>query len=300
MNTRSFASALTATFVVVAAVACSDSTAPAGSSSASASAQFEAAVTPDLAPSAGEDAATNYAFMSGADMTSSGVSFSVSAPGAAVAGVAVSPIVNVPPGGGAATWISPSCVFNAATGRFACPPVKKGNQTYTVSYALMDINGATQSSYNKSTTASANFIVADTGATSFTTNGNTFSDTTYRLHNRTVSNLLGDTVHVWNGTGTGLVHSTRAGQIAKIYSFTSADTSTGIAFKQPRDINPYPLRGTMARTYTVVRTRQASDTTTHTTTRQVLITFNGTANVPMVINGVSYSLNLDTHKVTKQ
>ncbi|MDQ6738183.1 MAG: hypothetical protein M3Z30_10855 [Gemmatimonadota bacterium] len=300
MNTRSFASALTATLIVAAAVACSDSTAPAGSSAASASAQFEVAVTPDLAPSAGEDVSTDYAFMSGADMTGSGASFSISAPGATIVGVAPSAIVNTPPSGGAATWISPSCVFNAGTGRFNCPPVKKGAQTYTVSYALMDIKGTTQSAYNKSTTASINFIVADTGATSFSSNGNSFSDTTYRLHNRTVSNLLGDTVHVWNGTGSGSVHSTRSGQILKIYSFVSVDTATGVAFKQPRDINPYPLRGTMAKDYTVVRTREASDTTTHTTTRHVLVTFNGTANVPMVINGANYTLNLDTHKVTKQ
>lgn len=238
--------------------------------------------------------------MSGADMTSSGASFSISAPGAAIVGVGVSPIVNTPPAGGSATWISPSCVFNAGIGRFTCPPVKKGSQTYTTSYALMDINGATQSAYNKATTASVNFIVADTGATAFTDNGNSFSDTTYRLHNRTVSNLLGDTVHVWNGTGAGSVHSTRQGQILKVYTFASVDTASGVAFKQPRDINPYPLRGTFTKDYTVIRTRQASDTTTHTTTRQVLVTFNGTANVPMVINGVSYSLNLDTHKVTKQ
>jgi hypothetical protein len=31
-----------------------------------------------------------------------------------------------------------------------------------------------------------------------------------------------------------------------------------------------------------------------------VVTFNGTANVPMTINGTAYTLNLDTHKVTKQ
>lgn len=299
MKTRSLVSALTVALVVVGAVACSDSTAP-GGTSPSASASFEAAVTQDLAPSAGEDIATDYSFMSGADMTSSGASFSVNAPGATIIGVGVSPSVNTPPAGGSATWISPSCVFNAGTGRFNCPPLTRGSQTYTTSYALFDINGATLSAYNKATTASINFIVADTGQTSFSANSNTFTDTTYRLHNRTVSTLLGDTVHTWNGSGTGSIHSTRTGQIRKVYTFSSVDTASAIRFRQPRDINPYPLGGTFAKNYTVVRTRAATDTTTHTTTRQVLVTFNGTANVPMTINGVAYSLNLDTHKVTKQ
>ncbi len=299
MKSRSFVSALAATLLVAGAVACSDSTAP-GAGSPSASAAFEAAVTPDLAPSAGEAVATDYAFMSGADLTGAGASFSVSAPGAVIVGAGVSPIVNAPPAGGSATWISPSCIFNAGTGRFNCPPLTRGTQTYTTSYALFDINGTTQSAYNKATTASINFIVADTGATSYAANSNTFSDTTYRLHNRTVSTLLGDTVHTWNGTGTGSVHSTRTGQISKVYTFASIDTASAIRFRQPRDINPYPLGGTFVKNYTVVRTREASDTTTHSTTRQVVVTFNGTVNVPMTINGTAYMLNLDTHKVTKQ
>ena len=298
MKTRSLLSTLTAAIVVAAGVACSDSTAPGTSPSPSAS--FEASVTADLAPSAGEDVATDYSFMSGADLTGSGASFAINSPGATIVGAGVSPIVNAPPAGGSAAWISPSCVFNAATGRFACPPMKRGTQTYTVSYALFDANGTTQSAFNKSTTASINFIVADTGQTSFSANQNTFSDTTYRLHNRTVSTLLGDTVHTWNGSGTGSVHSTRTGQITKTYTFSSVDTATAIKFRQPRDINPYPLSGTFVKNYTVVRSREASDTTTHTTTRQVVVTFNGTVNVPMTINGTAYTLNLDTHKVTKQ
>ncbi|HEY5086465.1 MAG TPA: hypothetical protein VII66_03815 [Gemmatimonadaceae bacterium] len=233
-------------------------------------------------------------------MTSSGASFSINAPGATIAGVGASPSVNVPPSGGSATWISPSCVFNPAIGRFNCPPITKGTQTYTTSYALFDINGTTQSAFDKATTASINFIVADTGQTSYSANSDTFTDTTYRLHNRTVSTLLGDTVHTWNGSGTGSVHSTRTGQISKVYTFSSIDTASAVRFRQPRDINPYPLGGTFVKNYTVVRTREASDTTTHTTTRQVVVTFNGTVNVPMTINGVAYMLDLDTHKVTKQ
>lgn len=299
MNTRTFVTTLTAALFAIGAAACSDSTAP-GASSLSPSGSFESEVTPDLAPSAGEDVATDYAFISSADLTGAGSAFNVNAQGATIVSDGVSPSVDVPPAGGAAAWISPSCVYNSGSGRFYCPPLLRGKQTYTVNYALFDINGTTQSAYDKNTTASINFIVADTGQTSYSSNGNTFSDTTYRLHNRTVSTLLGDTVHTWNGSGTGTVHSSRSGQITKTYTFASVDTASAVRFKQPRDINPYPLSGTFVKNYTVVRTREASDTTTHTTTRQVVVTFNGTVDVPMTINGTAYTLNLDTHKVTKQ
>lgn len=284
--------------IAAGAVACSDSTAP---STPGSSASFETQATADLAPSAGEDIASDYTFYSSADLTGSGASFSMSVRGATITGAGVSASVGAPPPA-AAAWISPSCTFDAGTGRFACPPLSKGGQTYTASYALLDANNVPQASYNKVTTASINFIVTDSGAVSFSSNGNTFSDTTLRRHDRTVSGLAGDpdTVHVWNGTGTGSVHSTRTGQISRTYVLASSDTTTGVAFRQPRDINPYPLRGTLVKNYTVTRTREASDTTTHTTTRRVVVTFNGTANVPMSVGGVSYTLNLDTHKVVKQ
>jgi hypothetical protein len=297
MNTR-IATTLAAGFFTIGAIACSDATAPTLPGSRSAS--FETEVTPDLAPSAGEDIATDYAFYSGADLTGSGSAFSTGTAGTVIVGTGVSPNVDTQPSSAAAAWISPSCVFDTETGRFDCPPLRRGGQSYTISYALFDSNGTTQSQYTKNTTAAINFIVADTGQTRFSANNNIFSDTTYRLHNRTVSTLLGDTVHTWNGSGTGTVHSTRQGQILKDYVFLSVDTASAVKFRQPRDINPYPLSGTFVRNYTVVRTRDASDTTTHTATRHLVVTFNGTANVPMTIGGVAYSLNLDTHKVTKR
>ncbi|HEV2643799.1 MAG TPA: hypothetical protein VGT98_13880 [Candidatus Elarobacter sp.] len=301
MQSRSLIPAVAAALVVAGAIACSgsDSTAP-GSPSAAAS--FESQASAELAPSAGEDVGSTYSFFSGADVTGSGGAFSVNAPGATLTASGASASINAPPPGAAAAWISPSCTFDAGTGRFACPPVTKGGMTFTASYALFDANNVTQSSFDKVTTASINFIVTDSGAVSYSSNGNTFSDTTLRRHNRTVSGLAGDpdTVHVWNGTGTGSVRSSRSGQITKTYVFASTDTVSNVAFRQPRDINPYPLRGTIVKSYTVTRTREASDTTTHTTTRRVVVTFNGTANVPMTVGTESYMLNLDTHKVTKQ
>jgi len=301
MHTRSLVAAVACAAAIVGVAACSDSTAPAISDPSSPA--FEAQVNADLAPSAGDAIANDYSFYSGADLTGAGASFSINAVGARLIDPAggVSASIETPPRA-AAAWISPSCTFVASSGRFTCPPVTKNGQTWTVTYALMDANGVSQSQYDNVTTASINFIVSDTGATSFTSNGNTFADTVSRHHDRTVSGLAGspDTVHTWNGTGTTSIESVRSGQITKVYEMSSTDTTSGVRFKQPRDINPYPLSGTLVRNYTVTRTRLASDTTRHVATRRVVVTFNGTASVPMTVGSDNYLLNLDTHKVTKQ
>lgn len=303
MQVRSLIPSIAVLVAAVGAVACSggDSTAP----SLSPSASIETEASADLAPSAGEAIASDYTFYSSADLTGSGALFSMNVAGASVinvgGGVSADLSAPVRAATGTAAWISPSCIFDANTGRFACPPVSKNGQTFTTSYALFDASGVTQSKFDKVTTASINFIVTDTGATSYSSNGNSFADTTSRRHNRTVSGLAGDpdTVHTWNGNGTSLIHSARSGQIVKIYQFASTDTATAVRFRQPRDINPYPLSGTVVRNYTVTRIREATDTTRKTATRRVVVTFNGTANVPMTVGADTYTLNLDTHKVTK-
>ncbi len=303
MQSRSVITGIAAAMVAAGMVACgsSDATSPTGSITSSAS--FQSEVTPDLAPSAGADIASDYQFFSGADNTGGGGSFSVNTlgvrlvPSNGVAGSLMTPVNGTV---ASATWISPSCTFSSSTQRFACPAVTKNGQTYTTSYQLFDVSGSIDSVFSRNV-ASINFIVADTGATSLTDNGNTFADTTYRLHNRTVVGLYApDTVHTWNGNGTGMIHSWRTGQISKVYEFAATDTATNVAFKQPRDINPYPLSGQFVRNYIVTRLREASDTTTHTATRRVVVTFNGTANVPVTIDTAQYMLNLDTRKMTKQ
>lgn len=302
MNRRFLIAGITAG-ALAGAAACSDGTAPTGLTS-SPSASFQVQATADLAPSAGEDAASDYEFLTAANASGSGVASSFSV-GTTTVGGLVHPSVNAPVRS-AGGWISPLCTFDVASGRFLCPPVSRRNHTYTVSYALFDASGVAQQSYDKVTTASINFIVQDTGAVSFSNNGNTFADTSSRYRNATVSGLAGDpdTVRTWNGYGSGSVKSVRTGQISKIYELASTDTVDGVRFKQPRDINPYPLSGSIVRNYAVTRTRQASDTTQRSTSRRVVVTFNGTANVPMTITGpdgstASFTLNLDTHEVTK-
>jgi len=305
MQTRSLLPACLTAAAIFTAIACSDSTAP-SLTSPSASASFQTEATADLAPSAGQDVANDFTFMSGADASGGGAIGVFGSVGTTSINGLVHASVMAPTTAQAA-WISPSCSFSASTGRFDCPPVTRNNHIFTVSYALFDANGVVQSQFNKVTTASINFIVQDTGAVSFSSNGNTFADTSSRIKNATVTGLAGDpdTLHTWNGYGSGSIRSVRSGQISKVYELASTDTLSGVAFRQPRDINPYPLGGTIVRNYNVTRLREASDTTQRTASRRVVVTFNGTVNVPMTVtNGdgtvTNYMLNLDTHKVTKQ
>lgn len=292
MNLRSFFPSIGTALLVGGAIACSDSTGP-GVNTA-----FQAAVTTDLAPSAGAQVASDFAFYGGASSSGTGGSFSMNVP---TGGTLSSTQSVLPPDHVALSWIDPSCTYNSSTQFFVCPIVSKNSHQYTVSYQLFDSLGTVQSAYNSVSTDSIHFVVFDTAAVAYTWNYNSYADTVSIHRNATLSNLKGnpDTVHVWNGTGAGAGLSIRQGQITRIYQLTSSDTTTDLTFRQPRLLNPYPLSGTIVRNYTIVRTREGSDTTHLIASRRVVVTFNGTVNVPMTVGGTLFMLNLDTHVVTK-
>lgn len=275
-------------FALVAA-ACSDSNSPDVSSS------FDGTVTADLAPAAGEAVAADVDFFRAASATEAGASFALSADGSGSSAL-------VAPSGGANAWISSSCVYNSTTQYFDCPPLSRGGRTHTVSYGVFNLAGASQTAYDPVTTASIRFIVKDTGAVQWTFNGSTFSDTSSRNRDHTVSLLQGDpdTVRAWNGTGTTKIKASAQGQITRLYNYVSNDTITNVRFRMPRLVNPYPLTGTIVNNFTITRTVSGTDTQTRTTTRRVVVTFNGTATATMTIGDEIYNLNLDTHRPTRR
>jgi len=287
-----FSLAASAALLVAGTMACSDTTSPTTGASS-----FESAASADLAPTAGDEIGNDYDFYSSASASSLGSSFSIMAPVGANVRASIAPPSSI-----AAAWINPACTYTPATLNFVCPTISWHGYTLNASYQLFDAASVPQSAYSATTTASINFIVSDTGAVAFTWNQNSYADTASHHRNATVSNLAGtpDTLHIWNATGSTNAHSVRSGQITKTYLLASSDTTTNVAIRQPRGLNPYPLSGTIVRNYAVTRTRQASDTTTHSTSRRVVVTFNGTANVPMTVGTEQYMLNLDTHRVTKQ
>jgi hypothetical protein len=74
-------------------------------------------------------------------------------------------------------------------------------------------------------------------------------------------------------------------------------TLKAVTFVDERAAHPYPLSGLAIRVvdYTVVSTGKQTETTT--VHKRVVMTFNGTADVPISFGDYGCILHLDTHKV---
>jgi hypothetical protein len=83
----------------------------------------------------------------------------------------------------------------------------------------------------------------------------------------------------------------------RTYTGLSVDTVKAVTFLDERALHPYPLSGVFVRVvdYKVVSTgKQLETTTVH---KRAVVTFNGTADVPISLGDYSCVLHLDTHKV---
>ena len=193
---------------------------------------------------------------------------------------------------------SGSCTYSSASGRFACPDVAKNGLTLTRSAAFTDANGAAQSRYNDTTTASANFQMSVTGVhpTLFG------ADTISRQRNMTATGLVGrETTRTWNGTGSRSDAGYAAdGAWTRSYKTQDATTIANVVVKLPRREFPWPQSGTITRLISGTGTASANGASrTFTVNRTVTITFNGTRLVPMKIGDVAYVLDLFTGRAAK-
>lgn len=293
-----------ASAAVLAVAACSDASTGPGSNTTG-----DPQASADLAPSAGQDVAMDYQFYSMASGNTGAGSFSRSIP---EGGLTASAAIDRPmrAGGPATHWLHANCAYTPASQDFTCPTISMLGHMLDVSYQFFDTAGAPQTAYDPVTTDSATLTVSDTGASLYSWFNNSYADTSSHHRTVTLSNLAGDpdTLHVWNGTGSTFEHSVRTGHVSKTYLLMSSDTTINVAIRQPRGLHPYPISGTIIRNYDMTRTRIKSDTsadtttntTTRHTTRRVVVTFNGTANVPMTVGSDTYIVNLDTREVTKQ
>lgn len=100
---------------------------------------------------------------------------------------------------------------------------------------------------------------------------------------------------VWNGFGSSADTSSRREELSsRTYTGLSVDTLKAVTFV---DAQRYPLSGEAIRVvdYTVVSIgKQLETTTVH---KRVVVTFNGTADVPISLGDYSCVLHLDMHKV---
>lgn len=273
--------------LVLALAACSsDSTGPLQITSADVD---QAAVI-----SASDATAEDVNVFTASDMTMSGGAVAnVFGGGSQMSRTAVA--VNVP----SYAWtFSDGCTYSASTSRFTCPPISAGGLTLTRDYALFDASGTAQSAYDAAITASANFHVSVTGVHTALAG----QDTVNRDRNFTVSGLAGaETSRTWNGTGTCNDGGYRNGADAtRTYHTNDAVTVSNVVVNLPRSSNPWPASGTITRqisgTASVVKNGIMKS---FSVDRTVTITFDGTQNATVTVNGNAYTLDLSTGVTTK-
>lgn len=198
------------------------------------------------------------------------------------------------------SWsFSGSCTYSSSTGRFTCPAITAGGLTLTRDYAFFDANNTPQAAYDSATTDSANFHVSVTGVHVALAG----QDTVDRDRNFTVSGLLGaETTRTWNGTGSRNDGGYRDGTdgVVRTYHTSDALTVSDVVVDLPRSSNPWPASGTITRHITGTATVSKTGVTkSFSVDRTVTITFNGTQNAAVTVNGNGYTLDLSTGVATK-
>ncbi len=193
-----------------------------------------------------------------------------------------------------------SCPYDATAKRFVCVDKVRGPFTYTRSYAYLDATATAQTAYSATTTSSANFKWSLSG----TITKDRWSGSVSRNRDITLSGLLGanNTVTV-DGTGaaekqrtTFLRDSAGPNGLTRNYSLESSLVIAKVVTPAIRMPDAWPASGTITRNYTVIRTDATNGTTT--TTRNSVVTFNGTQFADLVVNGKAFTIDLDTGKVT--
>ena len=187
---------------------------------------------------------------------------------------------------------SETCTFSAATQLYTC--TNSSQETIVRSYGYFDINGKSMSSFVKGVTASIHTLVKIDGSVS---RDSTFTGVRHSVRDLTVSGFLGDT-RIWNGFGSSADTNThKEAKSTRTYTGLAVDTVKAVTFAAERSTNPYPLSGVAVRVvnYTVVSTGKQTETTT--VSKRIVVTFNGTADVPITLGDYSCTLHLDTKKV---
>jgi hypothetical protein len=97
--------------------------------------------------------------------------------------------------------------------------------------------------------------------------------------------LAAATTHVWNGTGTDADTATHATPgLDRTYSGAASDTATNVTFPHPLNGATVPSSGTFTRWITVTVTHVTHGVhKVRTTSRHIVVTFNGATQVPLVV-----------------
>ena len=187
---------------------------------------------------------------------------------------------------------SESCSFDAAALLYSC--VKVGdNKTVVKSYQFLDAAGKPMEKFVRGVTEAIHFLVKSDGSEA----GENFSGVSHSQRDVVESGFLGPN-RVYNGVGASADTSSHKQElVTRKYAGSGVDTVKAVTFVDQRNEHPYPLSGVAIRVvdYSVVSSgTQLETTTVH---KRVVVTFNGTADVPISLGEYSCELHLDTHKV---
>jgi hypothetical protein len=169
--------------------------------------------------------------------------------------------------------------------RFDCLRETPPRLTVERSCVFKDADGVVQSAYDPITTAT---VVMSATISGEIDRGH-LEATINHTHELTVTGLAGtETSRTWNGNGSGTFTAvrTRSDGTERSYSVASQSTVTNVVIPVPRTLTSWPLSGTIHRVLTLTR----NDGTV--VTRDVLVTFNGTQIVTVVVNGETFEFDL--------
>ncbi|MDQ6689596.1 MAG: hypothetical protein M3Z18_03725 [Gemmatimonadota bacterium] len=185
-----------------------------------------------------------------------------------------------------------SCSFNAAGLIYSC--AKSGDGKSVVkSYQFLDASGTPMEKFIKGTTEAIHYLMKTDAVESRDNN----RSVTHSFRDATLSGFLGPN-RIWNGFGSSADTTVHKEDLStRTYTGLSVDTVKAVTFVDERASHPYPLSGSFVRVvdYKVVSTgKQLETTTVH---KRAVVTFNGTADVPISLGDYSCILHLNTHKV---
>lgn len=187
---------------------------------------------------------------------------------------------------------SESCSFNADALLYRCARSGDG-KSVVKSYQFLDASGKPMEKFIRGTTESIHYLVKTDGSEV----KDNYTSASHSLRDVTLSGFLGPN-RIWNGFGSGADTTSHKENLStRKYTGLSVDTLKAVTFVDERAAHPYPLSGVAIRVvdYTAVSTGEQIETTS--VHRRVVVTFNGTADVPISLGDYSCVLHLDTHKV---
>ena len=207
------------------------------------------------------------------------------------------PPASNPPSGEPAPQPAPapvgeSCSFNSASLIYSCVRSGEG-QTVVKSYQFLDASGKPMEKFVKGVTEAIHFLVKK-DASEVKDN---YSSVSHSLRDIIESGFLGPN-RIYNGFGSSADTNSRKENLSsRKYTGSAVDSLKAVTFVDERAQHPYPLSGVAIRVvdYVVVATGEQLETTT--VHKRVVVTFNGTADVPISLGDYSCVLHLDTHKV---